>query len=69
MDGSPEERARFLGARNLPVVTALTGADLGKIFGREQTVHAVIAAGRLAQKIQIDADRLRGVAGDGVHGQ
>jgi predicted RNA-binding protein YlxR (DUF448 family) len=69
MDGSPEERARFMGARDVPVVTMLTSAALGRIFGREQTVHAVIAAGPLAVKIQNEVLRHAGVAGGNLSGQ
>ncbi len=68
-DGSIEERARFTGARKLPVVTAFDAATLGKIFGRERTVHAVVAAGKLAAMIEIDAARLAGVAGGETSGQ
>ena len=68
-DGSLEERARFTGARNLPVVTALDAATLGEIFGRERTVHAVVAAGKLAAMIEVDAARLAGVAGGPTSGQ
>jgi predicted RNA-binding protein YlxR (DUF448 family) len=68
-DGSPEERARFIGARTLPVVTALNAATLGKIFGRDHAVHAVVAAGKLARMIEVDAARLAGVAGGETSGQ
>jgi len=68
-DGSVEERARFTGGRDIPVVAVLDGAELGRIFGREQTVHAVIAAGSLATKIQNEVFRLAGVAGLGPSGQ
>jgi uncharacterized protein len=62
-DGSAEERARFTGGRDVPVVAVLSAAALGKIFGREHTVHVVISAGRLAKMIEIEARRLQGVAG------
>jgi predicted RNA-binding protein YlxR (DUF448 family) len=69
LDGSVEERARFIGGREVPVVTVFTAARLGQVFGREHAVHAVIAAGRLAEKIQIEALRLAGVAAAGPSGQ
>jgi hypothetical protein len=69
LDGSVEERARFIGGRDIPVVTVFTAARLGQIFGREHAVHAVIAAGRLAEKIQIEALRLAGVAAGSPSGQ
>jgi predicted RNA-binding protein YlxR (DUF448 family) len=68
-DGSFEERARFIGGRNIPVVTAFDAATLGKIFGREHTVHVVVTAGKLARMIEVDAARLAGVAGGETSGQ
>lgn len=68
-DGSVDERARFVGGRSLPCVAVLSAATLGKIFGREHTVHVVIAAGRLAQMIELEARRLLGVAKESVSGQ
>ncbi|OYY05836.1 MAG: hypothetical protein B7Y73_00520 [Acidocella sp. 35-58-6] len=62
-DGSIEERARFIGGRDVPVVTPLDAQRLGKVFGREHAVHVVVAAGRLAKMIEVDANRLAGVAG------
>lgn len=60
-DGSAEERARFLGGRALPVVSPLDGATLGVIFGRDHAVHVVVAAGQLAERIRIEAERLVGL--------
>jgi predicted RNA-binding protein YlxR (DUF448 family) len=68
-DGSVEERARFVGGRDLPVVAALDAATLGRIFGRDHTVHAVVAAGKLARMVEVDARRLAGVAGGETSGQ
>lgn len=69
MDGSADERARFAGGRNLPCVAVLSAAALGRIFGREHTVHVVVAPGRLAGMIEIEARRLQGVAKGRVSGQ
>ena len=62
-DGSSDERARFLGGRGseLPVVTPLDGVQLGVIFGREHVVHVVVAPGRLASMLRIEAERLAGL--------
>jgi predicted RNA-binding protein YlxR (DUF448 family) len=68
-DGSVEERARFIGGRDVPVASVLDAATLGRIFGREHTVHAVVAPGRLARMIEVDAARLAGVAGGETSGQ
>jgi predicted RNA-binding protein YlxR (DUF448 family) len=61
-DGSPAERARLVGGRDLRVVAPLTAADLGQVFGRDHAVHAAIAPGRLAEAIAMEAERLAGVA-------
>jgi predicted RNA-binding protein YlxR (DUF448 family) len=68
-DGSAEERARFVGGRDIPVIAVLSGEALGRVFGREHTVHVVISPGRLAQMIEIEARRLQGVADGETSGQ
>ena len=60
-DGSLAERARF-GGRDLPAVTPLTAVELGVVFGRDHAVHVVVAPGRLAEAIRIEAERLAGFA-------
>jgi predicted RNA-binding protein YlxR (DUF448 family) len=62
-DGSPEERARLLGGRDVPVVAPLPAADLGSAFGRDHVVHVAVLPGRLAEAIRIEAGRLAGVDG------
>jgi predicted RNA-binding protein YlxR (DUF448 family) len=64
-DGSPEERARFLGPWSGPVVSPLDAATLGAVFGRDHAVHVAVAAGRLAERIAVEAERLAGVAQPG----
>jgi len=61
-DGSPAERARF-GGRGLPAVRPLSAAELGMVFGRDHAVHVVVAPGRLAEAIRVEAERLAGLAG------
>ena len=64
-DGSAQERARFVGAaRTLAVITPLDGASLGAIFGREHAVHVVVAPGRLAERLRVEAARLAGLLGE-----
>ncbi len=63
VDGSADERARFMQRRDVAVVMPLPAARLGQVFGREHAVHAAIAKGRLARMIEIEAARLAGVAG------
>jgi predicted RNA-binding protein YlxR (DUF448 family) len=60
-DGSPAERERF-GGRHLPAVSPLTAAELGVVFGRDHAVHVVVAPGRLAEAIRVEAERLAGIA-------
>lgn len=62
-DGSPDERARFLGgaAGKIEVVTPLDGAALGAIFGRDHVVHVAVAPGRLAERLANEAARLAGL--------
>jgi predicted RNA-binding protein YlxR (DUF448 family) len=68
-DGSANERARLLGSRDLPVVSPLTAAELGGIFGRDHAVHAAVAPGKLAETIAAEAARLHGLAADGRAGK
>jgi predicted RNA-binding protein YlxR (DUF448 family) len=69
MDGSPEERQRFLsGVRDIPVASPLPGAALGAVFGRDHAVHAVVAPGRLAAALEIETTRLAGVSGQVLAG-
>jgi predicted RNA-binding protein YlxR (DUF448 family) len=60
-DGSPEERQRFLGGWDGPVLAPLDGERLGVVFGRERAVHVAVLAGRLAETLQHEAERLAGL--------
>lgn len=60
-DGSVEERSRLLGGWKGPVATPLSGAALGRVFSRDYVVHVAVAAGRLAERIHDDAERLAGL--------
>ena len=62
-DGSEAERARFRSAvpETVPVLTPLTGAELGRVFGHENVVHVAVASGRLAGSIVMEAGRLAGL--------
>ncbi len=69
LDGAPGEcrKLRSL-APSLPVLRALTGAELAAAVGRERTVHGTIAAGSLASSLIREAARLSAVraAGDDI---
>jgi len=76
-DGSAEERARFLGWRSGSaadgqaaargfqgaVILPLDADRLGALFGRDHTVHVAVAAGRLAELLMIETERLAGISG------
>jgi predicted RNA-binding protein YlxR (DUF448 family) len=68
-DGSAEERARLRGGWQGLVVTPLTAAELGHVFGRDRTVHVAVAAGQLAERIRQEAERLAGLRDGGMAGR
>jgi predicted RNA-binding protein YlxR (DUF448 family) len=57
-------------APGLPVIDALTSAELGRAFAREMAVHACLLRGGLARKFLAEAARLAGFrdAKDGTPG-
>lgn len=59
-DGAPDgrEKLRRL-APELAVADCLTSEELGRAFGREQAVHAVLAPGALARKFELEARKLK----------
>ena len=67
-DGSPAERERLLGRRELPVLAPLSGEALGAVFGRDRVVHVAVAPGKLAQGLLVEAERLAGFEMDAGHG-
>lgn len=50
-------------ARGRPLVECLPAATIGAAFGREDAVHAALADGGLARRLQTDAFRLAGLLG------
>ena len=63
-DGSAAERVRLLsGARDLPVVSCMTGTKLGAAFGRDHVVHGAVMPGALADRIIAENGRYAGLAG------
>ncbi len=62
-DGSPAERAKLVGGREVPVVSPLPAEALGAVFGRDHAVHVAVAPGRLADAIAVEAGRLAGIRG------
>jgi predicted RNA-binding protein YlxR (DUF448 family) len=60
-DGSADERTRLLGGRAVPVIAPLPAQMLGRIFGRDHTVHVAVSAGRLATMLRTETERLGGI--------
>jgi len=52
-----------LRARAVRVATPLDAARLGAVFGRDHVVHVAVAAGRLAERLTIETERLSGITG------
>ncbi|HER26176.1 MAG TPA: RNA-binding protein [Rhodospirillales bacterium] len=66
VDGSAQGRAKIaaLGralAKNSTLLECLDSAELAAPFGRDKAVHAVVAKGRLAEKLSVDGGRLQGL--------
>ena len=60
-DGSPEGVARMRSAgTGIAVVDLFTGDELGRVFGRDNTVFAAIAKGAFAARLADEAHRLAG---------
>lgn len=60
-DGSRDGRDKIRAlAPNLPLVALLSGDELGAAFGRDHAVHAVMTAGRLANRLLVESARLGG---------
>jgi len=69
-DGSEQGRAKITSlaralAAKASLVDSLDSAELGAAFGRDKAVHAVLAKGRLAGKLLVDASRLKGLRHEG----
>jgi ribosomal protein L7Ae-like RNA K-turn-binding protein len=62
-DGSEAERERFLSGAgpDVTVIDPLPGETLGRVFGRDYTVHVAIAAGKLADSLVVETGRLAGL--------
>jgi len=65
-DGSAAERARFLSGAgdSVAVLDPVSGAVLGRVFGRDHVVHVAIAVGRLGERLAVEAGRLSGLRGN-----
>jgi hypothetical protein len=61
-DGAAGGRAKLAAkARDIPEVAVLTAAELAEPFGRDHIIHVALARGGLAQRLQTDLARLKGL--------
>lgn len=60
-DGSVPERSRMRAlASGRTVIDLFGAAELGAVFGRDHAVHAIVAAGGLARRLEMECGRLAG---------
>lgn len=60
-DGAEDGREKLKRlAPGMTVMDCLTSDELGRAFGRDQAVHAVLAPGALAEKLELEARKLKG---------
>lgn len=62
-DASPDGKRKLqgIGRGSVPVVEALTGAELAAALGRDTVVHVAVVPGRLASRLADEAQRLAGM--------
>ena len=61
LDGSEDGRGKIDRiARDVPIVAALSAAELGAAFGRDRVVHAAMGPGPLGARVFCDARKLAG---------
>jgi uncharacterized protein len=61
VDAAEGGRRKMRGVgRGLPMVIALTAAEIGAAFGRDQLVHASVGPGPLSTRLLTDAGKLAG---------
>jgi len=61
-DGAPGGVGKIRAlAGSVPAVSVLETAEIGRAFGRDSAVHAVLAAGGLAERMKAETARLAGL--------
>ena len=69
-DGAEDGLAKVRAwAAKTPVIVALDANELGQAFARERAVHVIVAPGRLAHNLLVDAGRLEGLRKTGAKAQ
>ena len=62
-DGSERGKGKLWTPEGARWIGHLTADEIGLAFGRERTVHAVVAAGALGRRVVEDAAKLKGIRG------
>ena len=61
-DGIEDRRKKLCSwTKEVQVIDALDGNELGIAFSRDHVVHVIVAPGRLAKKLLLTAHRLQGL--------
>lgn len=61
-DAAPGARRKLIGlASGAPVLDMLDGATIGRAFGRDHVVHALVLRGKFADMLALEAARRRGL--------
>lgn len=61
LDAAPDSARKMQAlSQGVPVINLLTGEELAEAFGRERTVHALVAKGKLGDNIRLTAAKLAG---------
>ncbi len=69
-DGSDSQKRKIRPPKGEnSLVSCLSGRELGLAFGRENVIHAALAAGGLCDRIVEEASRLAGIRGQDVSGK
>lgn len=62
-DGSERGKGKLWTPEGARWIGHLTADEIGRAFGRERAVHAVVAAGTLGRRVVEDAAKLKGIRG------
>ena len=64
-DGSERGKGKLWTPEGARWIGHLSADEIGRAFGRERTVHAVVAAGTLGRRVVEEAAKLKGIRGSG----
>jgi predicted RNA-binding protein YlxR (DUF448 family) len=63
-DGSERGKGKLWTPEGARWVGHMTAAELGRPFGRDRVIHAVVAAGTLGRRVVEEAAKLKGIRGE-----